>query len=494
MRVLASCLPLACAVALTACTLDDTPPPDLDTIDLLGVPPPDVVANGIPSFDVVANGISSFPAARTAFAQAPLSTATFVTGPKALATLTPNTATRTFLRYTVGCALDHTQSVAFHGDVYSGELGLCPSWNDGPPTHACLDAVSACLIARNNVLDKRVVISPRGLRAEGDPLNPDGPVPADSHTGDPEAPIIGSFAACTGGQTGADRDCGWSTSNSWTGSCQPGASVTVSASIGYTCGKYATLISYQPVLRVCGDRRGCNHNDATVRGEADGSCGTAAVDIVCPTDGAFVAMVGSYDPSIASHARVEAGSDRPVQLAAWGSDFFAVREGAFFGNLFSAQNPNLSAITGANGEVILKVKPAGGGHTGIGSPRIYPNEDAWACHDPGYDKGDAYLDARLCAVHPVLPVDDDGNPAVDLEGNPIGPVDANLCVARPLGACSASMVSQNGDQCGAQDESGTGEYGGCQDGAGKTRELPMTVYLHHSCDLLPPGMRALCIR
>ena len=81
-------------------------------------------------------------------------------------------ASRELLKYTVGCALDTTQSFAFswtdslqvkHDEVYHGLLGLAPEWRDGSLSVVKGRWISACLASRTNWYGVAVVISSRGL-------------------------------------------------------------------------------------------------------------------------------------------------------------------------------------------------------------------------------------------------------------------------------------------------------------------------------------------
>jgi len=85
-------------------------------------------------------------------------------------------SSRRLLKYTVGCALNDTQSFAFqwtdalgvvHNEKYMGLLGLAPSWADGPLNKPGQRWVSACLAARTNRYETSVMLS---LRGNLDPL------------------------------------------------------------------------------------------------------------------------------------------------------------------------------------------------------------------------------------------------------------------------------------------------------------------------------------
>ncbi len=82
------------------------------------------------------------------------------------------TLSRQLLQYTVGCALNASQSFSFswvdaqgnpQSATYAGQLGLAPGWANGPLTHRNeQELVSACLAARTNYFGVTVAISVRG--------------------------------------------------------------------------------------------------------------------------------------------------------------------------------------------------------------------------------------------------------------------------------------------------------------------------------------------
>jgi hypothetical protein len=83
------------------------------------------------------------------------------------------TLSRQLLSYTVGCALNASQSFTFswtdangvpQDETYAGQLGLAPQWASAPLTsRTSQQLVSACLAARTNYFGVTVPISVRGL-------------------------------------------------------------------------------------------------------------------------------------------------------------------------------------------------------------------------------------------------------------------------------------------------------------------------------------------
>ncbi|WP_438006782.1 hypothetical protein WME89_50930 [Sorangium sp. So ce321] len=81
---------------------------------------------------------------------------------------------RQLLSYVVGCALTPAQSFIFswtdlagsvHEEIYTGLLGLAPSWSDKPLGQTDQQWVSACLASRTNWYGVSVTISSRGSHA-----------------------------------------------------------------------------------------------------------------------------------------------------------------------------------------------------------------------------------------------------------------------------------------------------------------------------------------
>jgi hypothetical protein len=141
------------------------------------------VVNGARTAELAYNALASGKAANAALAALPLDSATFGPGGEpALALPLHDPAARVFLTYVTQCALKPGQHVTwqdpFDGVVYDfpGEVGLCPSWAYGAPSPECLEATSACVLARNNAYGARVEVELRGLAPEhGDALAVDGP-------------------------------------------------------------------------------------------------------------------------------------------------------------------------------------------------------------------------------------------------------------------------------------------------------------------------------
>ena len=371
-----------------------------------------------------------------------------------------NGDTRVFLKYLASCALGPDDpAIEFTGNngksySFPGGLGLCSDWAYGPPDEECQEIVSACLYARNNALGKSKMISPRGITPD-DVVLPTAPwVPAKTTT--ITGASIPSFAACGVAQAGAKRNCGFAAERSLLGTCVPGQKVTLSCKGG----------SDAIAVRVCDGLEGCSTTSPAKLGEGE-VCGQGAQSIAfnCGPDGAFAAMTGPVNSGAAfdgEFASATGGSFPASEIA-----LFKVREGAFYGNLFSPGNhsPDVTTTILPNGVAVTSI---------LSSAPMTVYGDAFACHDPMWTDGAAYLNDRLCAK-----VINDFGAQVD------------LCIAHPLGACIGGAAPR----CSSDDVVPTGDkdFGGCKDDVNAVRPS-LTVMLHQPCDLLPPGKEASCQR
>jgi hypothetical protein len=126
-----------------------------------------LTANGLTSNGLTSNGLTSNG----------ISSGSLADNSVVMTALRDQTATgdlsRLFFRYLVSCALPTGHSVSYswtdssnvvHSEVNPGGLGLAPAWENGAPSQADKELVSACLAARTNSLGVSVPIS---LRAKG---------------------------------------------------------------------------------------------------------------------------------------------------------------------------------------------------------------------------------------------------------------------------------------------------------------------------------------
>lgn len=291
--------------------------------------------NGLRTEHLVFNALSTNPAANAALTQNPLSTNTFSTV-SVLAQSLYDPPARYFMKYLVSCALGPEQEVSWTPSLTGGPTqrwqgggALCREWATGLPDAACLERVSACILARNNPAGIRVRVSLRGGGAQAPTsLLPRETASPDTFTSpalvppfvQPSMPIL-SFSPCP---AASGNDCGWLPLIA--GSCTQGASVQVKAQgSGAVCG----------ALRVCEGARGCLQGSVDTLAENSASCGLSAVSFTCPQTGQFSVISQLSSPPASGTwgaASVLGGNSQILGEAA----LFPIREGAFYGNFFGS--------------------------------------------------------------------------------------------------------------------------------------------------------------
>jgi hypothetical protein len=487
------CAALALTLALAGCLADIGDGEELTDTDFTSPLNPYIVGNGMQKKHIIANGIMTSEPVLTALITNPLHSDTFdpALGPPELSGLPSIQENHVFIRHLVECALDPTMYVRFRTRKYQGAVGLAPAWFKDKPTPDDLEAVSGCMIALNNKLGKSILTSVRGQTVPGASLSIDGLVRSYAYAATVTAtPLASFFASCGLFDVGMTRNCGWTESNAFVGRCTPGATVEVGAGarVG-DCGHPLGGASGDTVLRVCTGQRACDFFGAGYYTAADNTCGVnPAVNFVCPSSGVFNVMLSGVTQGTPFSGEVGAASAAPVSFPTKIDEVMPVLEGAFYGNLFDFANinPNVT-IRFEDGQKAPTIVVGKGDdrHTGLGDDHIYLYEDAWACHDPSFSAGDAYLHARLCAVTQVQP---DGGGSL---------VAANLCVARPLGQCNDQPVDDPDYLCQIYDqgpEIGDVDHDDCVDGNSNVRRWPMTVFLDNPCALLSREEWNLCAR
>ncbi|WP_437900390.1 hypothetical protein [Sorangium sp. So ce124] len=360
-----------------------------------------------------------------------------------------NANARSLLKYVVSCALDPGRRVS----AWEGELGLCGAasphgdWFERPPSAACQEVVSACVLARTNALGRKVRLS---TRSDEDsalfPLLPVVPVETEYRdAGDP--PIKSLNAPCAAGAAAGDpaRDCGWAGRH--VGTCTPKARVVLKP------GGAARASTRHFMVRVCNGIHGCDHRTMAPRPwysgliaegvlSVDGRSGTTReVSFTCPEPGvpgpsSFAVMVASPHPAEAPPATADVIAAGAAAIYPAPEDkVFTFREGAFYGNLFGAANP------GPPGEML-------------------PNGQH-ACYSNVWSRPMAHFTDRLCA------------------GRDAG------CFGNPPGACLSSPAAPpRPDLARVCKGEGNGSYYGCAAAAGRTPwNHVITVFLNHPCDL-----------
>jgi hypothetical protein len=382
-----------------------------------------------------------------------------------------------FMEYLVGCALDKTQAITWREPIsgtvrqWKGKAGLCTQWQGTVPTEECRRRVSACILARNNALGRRVELSIRGED------------PADStrfalepQTGavdyDPDlAQYVPSFQGCTTAQSGANRNCGWQPGH--IGRCVPGQTVRLGAG-GQAPDRCTTgpvlgaTTSGRAVLRVCAGIIGCDVSNPRRLAQSEGTCATTqpAVTFTCPASGDFNVMLAPYSSWLTSTASVgvETGTAAGTAYALSEGEVFRYREGAFYGTLFDSQALGAEVSVTKEGRILGKEQHVQGS--------VY--RKMFSCYAPEWTQGTAYALNRVCAQ----------------------PGSAADCAAKVTGAC-INPTNPPASMCGVEDGplvSGDGDFEQCLDQEpvqGLWKE-PVTVYLHAPCELLSTQDPKLC--
>jgi hypothetical protein len=377
---------------------------------------------------------------------------------------------RKFMEYLVSCALSPDQTLHWKSSnrdsgEWAGGVGLCTDWLDKPPSEACLTQVSSCILSRNNALNRRVELSLRGkdsnghaieLEATASPVEYDPEVPAT--TGLP----LESFLECTSATTGIQRNCGWSTD--YIGSCTKGSPVWLKA-YGLAKGCDGPVLGTnqgpEAMLRVCAGIVGCDHGGQRTLAESSEDCDNkpSEVSFSCPDSGYFNVMKAPWDSSkqlgVVS-VDVEPAEQNQPEYRLPEEKVFRVREGAFYGNLFTDHvAAEVTVITGQDGgDVTVQINPS------VVHGSVYP--EMYVCHDPAWEDGVAYATNRVCAL----------------------PNDKSNCAATVVGACDKI--------CGTSNPQGYGDYGKCEDPKANTWNDPVTVFLNTPCDLTSADTPWLC--
>jgi hypothetical protein len=219
----------------------------------------------------------------------------------------------------VSCALGPGQNVMVAGTRLDGQLGLCARWLksslSSPEKPACLQRVSACVLARVNAIGARVILS---LRASDSALPLRDAVPVEDRYRESHGTSIPSFQPCT--NAGSQINCGfW---RGYVGRCAPTEPVEIAAKPAGTR------------IRVCKGLYGCEKQVSgfpppPVRAYAGLiRDGLDTLRLTCPVGGYYSVMVrpkGTEPPSVTVKGGVYPADEKAV---------FTFAEGAFYGDLF----------------------------------------------------------------------------------------------------------------------------------------------------------------
>ncbi|WP_342381484.1 hypothetical protein NVS55_17780 [Myxococcus stipitatus] len=376
---------------------------------------------------------------------------------------------RKFMEYLVSCALGPSQVLAYFDPtpssggprLWGGKAGLCTKWLTSPPSQECLNRVSACLLSRNNALGRRVELSIRG-EVQGAPsvfyLEPvTRPAEYDPST----AQKLASFATCAMGESGAQRNCGWTAHG--IGRCTAGATVWAGAGGAVACpgASLGASAGSRMVLRVCSGVVGCNTGADTLLGEGDGSCaGTdPVVSFTCPAEGYYSVMTAPWDSADSGVASVATTSTAVQAYALSEAQVYGMREGAFYGNIFDRK----ALAT----EVYVEEQRYGDQlkYVVVGDQveiqgAIY--RKMYSCYDPSWVSGSAYSTHRVCAL----------------------PNSGANCAATVTGPCWGTATNPQAGKCEVNDGTmvpGDGDYERCRDNLNRLWLEPVTTFLHESC-------------
>lgn len=476
---------LALTLALTGCMADGGGEADLTDNGFVSPIAPHILANGMRQDEILANSFVATPDALRALIQYPLRSETFepATGPVELTSIPASKENQVFIRHLVECALDGNTYLKFHGFKYQGAMGLAPKWNSDKPSPEERELVSGCMLAFVNIWAESVLLSIRAKNIFDEPLLIDGPVRAYAYQRDQVAtPLPSIFRSCLAFEVGATRNCGWPEADAFVGTCDKGTTVHVGAGakVG-DCGNPLGGGSGNPVMRVCSGPRACDFGSPEHIASSDNVCGlNPAVKFTCPASGEFSVMTASFSPLVPYKAKPRAQGPGVSYRATVDDIYGKNEEGAFYGDILDPDklNPNIRIIPGEGDRKrpVLRIKKGDGKHTGLGDDLIFLYEHAWACHHPDWTQGDAYMHHRNCAIMSVQ--DEFGSP-----------VQAKLCVARPLGECSKQgvLADDPGARCTVYDSGpvvGDFDYDDCHDDAGVMHKYPVTTFLDEACDLV----------
>lgn len=463
MSFLSNTLSLLCAGACLASCLDAAAPEDTDVVEQ-----EQIMLNQFKLEAILVNSLIGSPQHLAKLVSQPLNSASFAQGD--LGVQLHDKDSQIFMRFLVGCALGENDAPVVWSDpldpvqpqqTWKGRLGLCSSWATEAPSEACLEVVSACLLARENAEGVSVATSQRGATLSGSaiPLSATVPAQTQNESGLP----IDSFVPCKKSTTNADRKCGFAPASSLVGVCTPGNDVVMSCVQG----------SAESVVRICDGHRGCDPLDSSTMVSASQVCTVnTQISFECPSGGSYTAMVGAKDginaPAVALN---ESQGYYPAPEAM----VFDVREAAFYGTLLSPRHKNWQVtqyVDRATQDVVRDVIP---------NAMPTPVSNAmWACSDRDWLLPDAYLLHRLCAVV----VDDEGE-------------EAYLCAAQPVGTCDETIGNAPTNICASVDGApviGDGDFDDCEDPASGVWHHPITVYLDHPCDVVTGGASSVCAR
>lgn len=385
--------------------------------------------NGLSNTSFLRNAVTNNPEVLDVLRASPLTSATLA-GPVISLQLN-DVRGRAVMHEIAKCALapSHTLTYVDAAAVtyqWRGELGLCEhpendvgSWPSAAPTQACLELVTACVMARVNALRMAV---PLALEGQPESMFPDRPAVATERTwreaDGPEDPTDGtlldgfSLGPCRPG-----HDCRWAPA--YVGKCEGGV---VSLRVdGAGC---ATTR-----IRVCAGIHGCYDTSPFpdysrfIREQA-GACTATPITFSCPTAipfGGYYSVMTKPNtlekPPIVSPPVVKVSGSGV--LAADENRVFSYLEGAFYGDMFEPDDLEVTCEVSAAAPTVRSCTRADDGTAELPScvpgqapfppfcisgPRPSPFRNVYACYalTSGATPDEealavSYLNDRICA-------------------------------------------------------------------------------------------------
>lgn len=425
-----------------------------------------IIMNGLPPAKLAENFLLNNHTYRSIFISRPLVSATFATTGALGTPLRADPNSLDVLEYVVRCALAPSDApVVAMGVTMRGEAGLCRAWASGSieGNTTCQRQVSACLLALSNAVGAHVPVSIRSAT-----IAPSAEVRPYSMTSTGDLHPV--FASCGVSTAGVHHNCGWQPVDDTAADaagiarifrCAAGATVRVGG--GSSC-TGTTLGSMTPgsdkVLRVCsgiGPCKGPTSSDPAPVGflgqAQNDSCGTIKPEVVftCPADGKYVVMQRDYYVPATPRTPGTMTVGHLNSLGAFSeTQLFGVREGAFFGSLF----------TGPLGREVIW-GPAQTPITVINGPIVFPG--TYSCEDASFRDEVAYRTARLCTLS------------------------GGHCLSSPTGICQGDATHEN--VCdGIAGASTTGAFYACWSSSPPVKyDEGLTTFLRGQCDLVASG-------
>jgi hypothetical protein len=424
-----------------------------------------IIMNGLAPHELGQNLLLNDEARRALLINSKLETSAFRSGPLFEAVKYDPAAAKV-LKYIVRCALGPTNApVVANGATLAGQAGLCTKWATSAISTdtVCQQRVTACVLGLSNAANRHVPVSLRGFDPTSTWLSPSTSLkPSSASVLTDEKP---RSLTCTTATTGVANDCGWQPVTGDVAhaagidkvfSCRPFETTVVSGGSSCYLGRPLGLMSpsSDKVLRVCPGPNACDQSNMLGQAQDDKPFCTSIlpeVRFVCPESGTYTVMQRDYVSPSASPGSMVVGHAGAATGVATERAAFPVREGAFFGTIFTGKlgrTVKLNMVPQPHLEVTVdpyaKVVYAG----------------LFACADPLWNTPDAYRTDRLCALSP------------------------NQCLSQNTGPCRpANGFPGACEEVQNDTPAGSGAFHKCK-GEGVTYTNGLTTFLQLKCDLI----------